>query len=163
MKIRHADRRDSTQLQMTPMIDIVFQLLVFFIMTFKIVLPEGDFNIRMPLPASDAPSAPSELPPLKLEMLADPAGELEKLRLGALEFNGEGRFLALHQHIRGLVGGDGGPGTASEQEVEINADYDLRYDYVIRAITALTGYIDANGTPHQLIQKVRLSPPKETP
>ena len=30
-------------LEMTPMIDIVFQLLVFFIMTFKIVSQEGDF------------------------------------------------------------------------------------------------------------------------
>ncbi|MEM8866338.1 MAG: biopolymer transporter ExbD, partial [Planctomycetota bacterium] len=37
MKIRHTDHRDKIQLQMTPMIDIVFQLLIFFIMTFKIV------------------------------------------------------------------------------------------------------------------------------
>lgn len=163
MKIRHADRRDRIELQMTPMIDIVFQLLVFFIMTFKIVLPEGDFNIRMPLPASDAPAAPSELPPLKLDMISDESGELAALRLGAIEFAGESRFLKLHQHIRGLVGGDGGPGTETEQEVEINADYELKYDFVMRAITALTGYIDENGTPHQLIQKVRLTPPSESP
>ena len=56
MKIRHADHRDRITLQTTPMIDIVFQLLVFFIMSFKIVLPEGDFNIRMPLPADEAPA-----------------------------------------------------------------------------------------------------------
>ncbi|TWT43204.1 ExbD/TolR family protein [Botrimarina hoheduenensis] len=163
MKIRHTDRRDRIELQMTPMIDIVFQLLVFFIMTFKIVLPEGDFNIRMPLPASDAPAAPSELPPLKLEMLADDQGKLRELRLGNLKFDGEGRFLALHQHIRGLVEDEGGPGTGVEQEVEINADYGLQYDFVMRAITALTGYIDPNGVPHQLIEKVRLSPPAEAP
>ena len=52
MKIRHTGREDKIQLQMTPMIDIVFQLLVFFIMTFKIILHEGDFNILMPLAPS---------------------------------------------------------------------------------------------------------------
>ncbi len=34
---------------MTPMIDIVFLLLVFFLFSFKIVVQEGDFNIRMPV------------------------------------------------------------------------------------------------------------------
>ncbi|MFT5528125.1 MAG: biopolymer transport protein ExbD, partial [Pirellulaceae bacterium] len=42
---------EEIELQMTPMIDIVFQLLVFFIMTFKIVAMEGDFNIKMPMAA----------------------------------------------------------------------------------------------------------------
>ena len=52
MQIRNANKAgEKIELQMTPMIDIVFQLLVFFIMTFKIVSMEGDFNIRMPAAA----------------------------------------------------------------------------------------------------------------
>ena len=53
MKVRHSSStgKDKIELQMTPMIDIVFQLLVFFIMTFKIVAQEGDFNIKMPVSA----------------------------------------------------------------------------------------------------------------
>ena len=53
MKVRNTSRRseENVELMMTPMIDIVFQLLVFFIMTFKIVAPEGDFNIKMPMAA----------------------------------------------------------------------------------------------------------------
>ena len=31
------------------MIDIVFQLLVFFLFTFRIATQEGDFNVKMPL------------------------------------------------------------------------------------------------------------------
>ena len=55
MKIRNTDGKgEKIELQMTPMIDIVFQLLVFFIMTFKIVAMEGDFNIRMPAAAPQA-------------------------------------------------------------------------------------------------------------
>ena len=59
MRVRNVQRRagEEIELQMTPMIDIVFQLLIFFIMTFKIIAPEGDFNIKMPL------SAPSDGPP----------------------------------------------------------------------------------------------------
>ena len=35
---------DNTGLNMTPMIDIVFQLLSFFIFTLKITTQEGDFK-----------------------------------------------------------------------------------------------------------------------
>ena len=53
MRFRRAGKigQEKITLQMAPMIDVVFQLLVFFIMTFKIVTLEGDFNIRMPLAA----------------------------------------------------------------------------------------------------------------
>ncbi len=54
MKIRNTHRPEKIELQMTPMIDIVFQLLIFFIMTFKIVEVEGDFNIKMPASAPTA-------------------------------------------------------------------------------------------------------------
>ena len=52
MRIRHAENIDKIELQMTPMIDIVFQLNIFFLFTFKIILPEGDFNIHMPSAAA---------------------------------------------------------------------------------------------------------------
>jgi biopolymer transport protein ExbD len=53
MKVRNSggNKSEKVEIPMTPMIDIVFQLLVFFIMTFKIVSQEGDFNIKMPLAA----------------------------------------------------------------------------------------------------------------
>ena len=61
MKIRHIGTTDEKiELQMTPMIDIVFQLLIFFIMTFKIVAQEGDFNIKMPLASSAGGAAGRE-------------------------------------------------------------------------------------------------------
>ena len=60
-----------------------------------------------------------------------------------------------------MVDDAGGPGTASELEVEIDADYNLNYDYVMRAITAITGYIE-NGQPHKLIERVKFTPPKRS-
>ena len=70
MRIRHRGRDDKIELQMTPMIDIVFQLNIFFLFTFKIVLPEGDFNMQMPSAAAARAAEPSELPPLRLVMKA---------------------------------------------------------------------------------------------
>ena len=104
MKIRHTGREDKIQLQMTPMIDIVFQLLIFFIMTFKIVLPEGDFNIRMPSAATTTFAQPTETPLLTLKLKANPDGSLASLAMGKRSLPD---FQALRNHIRGLIGSAG--------------------------------------------------------
>ncbi len=157
MKIRHADHREEIVLQMTPMIDIVFQLLVFFVFTFKIVLPEGDFNIRMPSAQASQSSEPSETPLLKVRLQANSDGSLNSVKLGDLVFDSETPFYQLQSHIRSLVGDDAGPGS-TEQEVELDCDYGLRYRYAINALTAITGYVDANGEQHKLVEKVRFAP-----
>ncbi|MCI0491554.1 MAG: biopolymer transporter ExbD [Planctomycetes bacterium] len=160
MRIRHHARDEKIELQMTPMIDIVFLLNIFFLFTFKIVLPEGDFNIRMPSAAAARAVEPSESLPLTLAMKAGPNGELADLQLAGRSFgNSRDTFARLHQHIRSLVDDSGGPGTANDQEIELDCDYDLHYDYVVRAITAITGYIE-NGQPHRLIDRIKFTPPE---
>jgi len=160
MKIRHADHRDVIKLEMTPMIDIVFQLLVFFVFTFKIVLPEGDFNIRMPAASASQSSQPSETPLLKVRLRAGGDGSLSSVQLGDLVFNGQAPFVQLQSHIRGLIDDAAGPGS-SDQEVELDCDYGLKYRYTMNALTAITGYFDENGQQHKLIEKVRFAPVTE--
>ena len=157
MKIRNTEHRESITLQMTPMIDIVFQLLVFFVFTFKIVLPEGDFNIRMPSSQASQQSEPSETPLLQVKLRAAPSGELAGVELGDLAFTGDAPFFQLHEAIRGMINDAGGPGS-TDQEVEIEADYDLKYRYAMNAITAITGEIDDNGEQHKLVERVRFAP-----
>ena len=157
MRIRNTEHRDKIVLQMTPMIDIVFQLLVFFVFTFKIVLPEGDFNIRMPSSSASQSSEPSETPLLQVKLRATPSGELAGVQLGDLSFTGEAPFLQLHEAIRGMINDAGGPGS-TDQEVEIEADYDLKYRYAMNAMTAITGEIDDNGEQHKLVERVRFAP-----
>ncbi len=158
MRIRHRGRDDKIELQMTPMIDVVFQLNIFFLFTFKIVLPEGDFNVQMPSAAAARAADPSEIPPLRLVLHAAPTGELADLQLSGRSFgNGRDAFAQLQNYIRTQVVAEGG--AADEQEVEIDADYNLNYDYVVRAITAVTGYVE-NGQPHKLIEKIKFTPPK---
>ena len=157
MRIRNTEHREHIVLQMTPMIDIVFQLLVFFVFTFKIVLPEGDFNIRMPAAQASQQSQPSETPLLRVRLRATPSGELAGVQLNDNAFSGENPFLQLHEEIRSLINDAGGPGS-TDQEVEIEADYDLQYRFTMTAMTAITGEIDSNGEQHVLVEQVRFAP-----
>ncbi len=160
MKVRHAEKAgDKIELQMTPMIDIVFQLLVFFIMTFKIVAPEGDFNIRMPI------AAPSEgkldellIPPIKVRLRATGTGHLAGIQMNE---KGLGRnFKALSMEIRQIVGDSTGPGHAEDVEVEIDADYALRFEYVMDAITAVSGYVGPDNNIVKICEKIKFAPPR---
>jgi biopolymer transport protein ExbD len=162
MRIRHHARDDKVELQMTPMIDIVFQLNIFFLFTFQIILPEGDFNIRMPAPNAARAADPSESLPMALVMKAGPNGELTDLRIDNRALGtDEAAFARLRQYVRDRITDAGGPGKAADQEIEIDCDYDLQYDYVIKAITAVTGYIDRNNQRHQLIERIKFTPPKK--
>jgi biopolymer transport protein ExbD len=162
MKVRHnkGGGDDKIELQMTPMIDIVFQLLVFFIMTFKIVSQEGDFNIKMPL-AAPAAGAPDDLqlPPMKVRLRAGAGGMLAGMSLNERSV---GTMEALRLEIIGLVGDERGPGSIQETaEVELDCDYGLRYEHVIQAITAVSGYIDETGNVVKLVEKIKFAPPRQ--
>src|SRR5438132_3138842 len=134
---------DKIPIDMTPMIDIVFQLLSFFCMTLRVSAAEGDFNIRMPLAAMSAGLPdPNQLPPMKVRMRADAGGNLVELTLNDRAFTGVDRFKALHQYIAALVG-EGN--LAASAEVEIDCDFNLKYEYVIEAITAVSGTLGPDG------------------
>jgi biopolymer transport protein ExbD len=162
MKFRHQNVvEDKVELQMTPMIDIVFQLLVFFIMSFKIAAQEGDFNVEMPLAAPSAGTPDDSLwPPLKLKLLADENGQL---RADGIQLNDRvfSDFAGLRSYIRSLLGDDAGPGSVKDGEVELDCDYQLRYTHAIDAVTAVSGYIDADGHVVKLIEKIKFAPPEK--
>jgi len=166
MRVRNVQRRagEEIELQMTPMIDIVFQLLIFFIMTFKIISPEGDFNIKMPMEApSVGPPKDEQLPPIKVRLTARSNGALAQVRFGARPL-GSGReaFDGLRQAVRDMVGDEPGPSTLDDVEVEFDCDYHLRYEYVIEAITAVSGYVD-EGRVVKIIEKIKFSPRRGGP
>lgn len=157
MKIRNKQEGVKNELQMTSMIDIVFLLLVFFIMTFKIVEQEGDFSIRMPLASKNKQSQSDDMNiPLKLRMESDTAGNLRSIRLNSKNLGTN--FQNLRNEIIGLVGNSAGPTSEDDgKEVEIDADYNLRYEYTIEAITMVTGQKSGKETV-KLIEKIKFAP-----
>ncbi|MEX2112275.1 MAG: biopolymer transporter ExbD, partial [Pirellulales bacterium] len=145
-------------LNLTPMIDIVFLLIIFFLFSFKIVAVEGDFNIRMP--AAGAGAAPLEPQlPIKVRLTADAEGNLSGIQMADRPL---ANFAALHEQVMSIVGNDAGPNAAAENtEAELNCDYNLKYQYVINAITAISGYVTPDGHIVKLIQKIKFAPPKK--
>ncbi|SMP40391.1 Biopolymer transport protein ExbD [Neorhodopirellula lusitana] len=162
MKIRNRESGQSNELNMTSMIDIVFLLLIFFVMTFKIVEMEGDFSIKMPLAGTSAGVVdPTDLG-LKLRLRSDGTGTLAGMALNDIEMgNGEDAFDQLRAKVTGMLGSsapveeEAGEGP----EIEIDTDYNLRYEYVIRAITAVSGYKDGDQVV-KLIEKIKFAKPR---
>ena len=58
------------------------------------------------------------------------------------------------------AGDDSGPGSIAEStEIELDCDYRLRFEYVINAITAVSGTI-RDGQIVKLIEKIKFAPPR---
>lgn len=160
MKAQPFQADNKFDINMTSMIDLVFLLMVFFIMTLKIGEQEGDFSIRMPLVGSGIGSGPPDTElPLKLRLRAGTNGELASMQLNEVTLGTS--FPSLHQTVVGLLGNRspsiGGAGEGPE--VEIDTDYNLRYEYVIEAITAVSGFREGNQT-IPLIDKIKFAPPR---
>jgi len=147
--------------QMAPMIDVVFQLLIFFMLTLKVVTPEGDFSINMPIGAP-APSNDELQPlPLKVRLTADANGELTGVQFNGRSLgNNDAAFERLNNEILGVIGKPGSPLT-NEMEVEIDADYGLHYRYTVQAISACTGKVNANGQPVKYIERINFASPRK--
>ena len=151
------------ELQLTSMIDVIFLLLAFFVMTFKIVVPEGDFNIKMPQAApSDGYPDPDAIQPIKIRLTSDLDGNLTNIYFEYIEKRPLGPdFGKLRTEAMQLVNPDAGPSSSGDPlEVEIEADPQLHYKYAIDAMTAVTGYRDEDGQIITLIEQVRFIPPK---
>lgn len=148
---------DEIKLNMTAMIDIVFQLLVFFIMTFKVVAMEGDFNIRMPLATTDAENIEEELPELiVVKLRAGDNGGIAGITVDDNDpFTSENRFGELTDYVEKRIAGDGNAESASKTEVEFDIDYGLKYGYTVKAIESVSGRVLPDGTIKKLIEKIK--------
>ena len=141
----------DVSIDMTPMIDIVFQLLAFFIFTLRIVSLEGDLSIQMPQrPAPRAASLTAALP-LKVELIAAADGSLARILLNGQDV---ADMAALRGRVVELAGGDAA--RAQELEADLHCDEGLAYQHAVAAVTALSGRRDAAGRIEPLIRKVRL-------
>lgn len=161
MKLRSSGREaEKIEPQMAPMIDVVFQLLIFFMLTLNIVEPEGDFNVNMPI--TNDSQASDELPmfDIKVRLVANEDGSLNTIRLGQVNLgNGPNVFAGLNNEILKIIGRPGNPIT-KDMEVEIEADYNLHFEYTLKAVSACTGRLDSSGN-HiiRYIEKIKFAPP----
>jgi len=169
MKLTKSSKSDEKiEMQMTPMIDMVFQLLIYFLVTFKISVQEGEFNIKMPKAASSGPPDPVQLPPFAITLRADDAGNLRSLSTPSQNLTVSDRnsarvaFAQLLGEVKDFCGqGNDANAFKEKLEAKISADPNLHYRYIISTITNVSGYRDRDGQIVRLIQNIQFEPPKE--
>ena len=159
MAVQREALSDKIAIDMTPMIDVVFQLISFFMFSLKVVSPEGDFDIRMPLGrAANAIMDDQQVPPIRVKLSAGPDGTLSGISMNG---NPITDFNDLQKKVVSLVGAGRGPDSlADKTEVEMDCDYGLNYADVVRAITAVSGTVQ-DGQVVELIKKIKFAPPKK--
>lgn len=146
-KRRRSRLKSEVEIQVTPMLDMAFQLLTFFIMTYNPSPIEGQFGLDL-LPekpqtqAAAASSSPTsnELPPdlrtLPTMLRADAAGRLAGLTLGESELDD---LEGLRTTLKGIVSD---PNLAFDQAT-IQVDPNLLYTELVQVIDV---FLDNNIT-----------------
>ena len=158
MKFSTKRGSEKAELQLTSMIDVIFLLLIFFVMTFKIAAQEGDFNVKMPIGGGPGSADTTELP-IKLRLRANADGELVDIVVNdSLTFGND--WTKLRGYILNVTGGNAPPTPEEGPEVEIDLDYNLRYSHVITAISTITGQRQGDQI-QRLVERIKFAPPRK--
>src|SRR5262245_32228724 len=146
---------DDVELNVTAMLDMAFQLLTFFILTFRPAPVEGQVLLRMPLPqpvagvqsgemAGDRASNPNplaELNTLVISAVANESGGLRQLAIGETTMNSS--LSTLDSKLGKLLGDEG----SAFQQVIIQVDSRLRYEELMQVIEVCTRQKLPSGQP----------------
>jgi biopolymer transport protein ExbD len=142
---RRRRMKDQVELNLAAMLDMAFQLLTFFILTFKPAPAEGQISLRLPPPqpvtnvkAAQAAGADTTntnpvagLNSLIISVTASPGGGIESLAIG------EGPVAGLSELDARLRAVLADPGTPFDQVI-IQAASGLRYEELMRVVDICT-------------------------
>lgn len=166
MKLGRRRKSEDLKINMTAMIDIVFQLLIFFILTFKVAALEGDFEVKMPLASTNPASMDEVLPTvIHVGLRAGVNRDIASIDIDdgtqALTFTQADMFQQLTGFVESVVAREGDPSMASEVEVEFDIDSELRYRFTVKGIEAVSGRVLPDGTVKKLVSKIKFTQPPE--
>jgi biopolymer transport protein ExbD len=161
MKFAKESELERLEFNMTPMIDVCFQLIIFFMLSMRLFSAEGDFSIQMPS-AAPQEGLPDEMqtPPVKVRLRADRKGKLAGIQIGQ---RAVANFKDLQRQVREISGLDRGPAaTAGGAEIELDCDYNLKFEYVVKTLTAVSGFLaEDKQTVVRMVDKIRFAPPRK--
>lgn len=156
---------DEVRLNMAAMLDMAFQLLAFFILTFRASPIEAQIELRLP----DSPqavasssvqmnSSPEELEdlnsPLPIELHSLPTGELEKIVIGSRVLKSEvpAEVIQLYrQEMQALFA------TPIFDSIVIRVGKELHYEPLMQVVDLCTKQKTSDGSP---MTKVSINPLK---
>ncbi len=164
MRFRNRRKADNTAADMTPMIDVVFQLLAFFVMTFKITALEADFNVKMPLSSSAVSPIDEVLPTIiQVNLRAGTERNISGIDVdtgsASQTFTGETMFQQLTTFVESTLAEEGDPSTSGGVEVEFSIDPELRYVWTVQAMESVSGKKLPDGKVQRLVEKIKFRNP----
>ena len=137
-------KHEEVTIQVAPMLDMAFQLLTFFILTYRPMPVEGQFTMNL-LPAAPAidmnaeapaqdqaqgnPDLPAALKTLTTNVVANADGGLERIVLGEAEFTNVDQ---LRDRLKEIVADK----TLPFDQAKIVVDPNLRYEELMKIIDA---------------------------
>jgi biopolymer transport protein ExbD len=134
---------EEVELNLAAMLDMAFQLLTFFILTFKPAPVEGQVNLRLPPPMAIAGAGgkdagadfsskdvPKAVTTLVISVFSNRDGSLGQLAVGETPVG----ISALENRLQTVFGDKSNP----FDQVIINVGPDLRYDELMRVIEICT-------------------------
>ncbi len=159
-RLRHSAAA-KLQLPIVPLMAVGFQLLMFLLLTQRTIRQEAGFEENLPTRVPSRRSADESNPPLiRVSLRSDAAGNLTQLALGSKSLgNDDAAFDRLSREILQLIVQPGNPLTQAV-EVEIDADYEVQYQHILRAVSYCTGRVDPQT--RQLVryvEKIKFAPP----
>lgn len=150
-KKRHSE--GGVELNLAAMLDMAFQLLAFFIMTFKPAPIEGQINLKLPPPqpvagaknAKKAGEDESSNDPVKnlnsliITIFSTPNGRIATMAVGEANVAGTP---ALEGRLKQVLGPESG---ASFDQVILQVSSKLKYDELMKVVDVCTRQTLANG------------------
>ena len=154
--MRHKKKRgghENVELNLAAMLDMAFQLLAFFILTFKPAPIEGQINLKLPPPQpvtnvnsgqqaganEQNNSAVKGLNSLVISIFSTAGGKIATMAIGEGSVTG---LTALENRLKGVLGPESG---ASFDQVVIQVSSRLKYEELMRVVDVCTRQTLANG------------------
>ncbi|MGL4460605.1 MAG: ExbD/TolR family protein [Planctomycetia bacterium] len=136
------------ELNLTSMLDVVFNILAFFVMTFSPPKPEANFDVNLPPPKKEeavasAQELPTEIEPeafndVTIYLTATPDGKVATVSIeGVVVQNG---LRGLSRELERLVGAKNVSAKSAEEKVSVAnivASKNLKYQNLVGAVDAL--------------------------
>ncbi|MDO4630618.1 MAG: biopolymer transporter ExbD [Planctomycetia bacterium] len=159
---RKREPSKRVQSDMTPMIDMVFQLLIFFILTLNIVDPEGDFYLRLPKPGSaQAQQNDMMTKPLRITLVSNTDGDLTRVHVGNKACKMRTSTDPDENDVRAKIRAEMGNAAGAPEDFEIELGWggpgatSLKYRYVLKMVGICTGEREPDGSVKTLVQKIK--------
>ena len=132
--------KEGVELNLAAMLDMAFQLLTFFILTFKPAPVEGQNELRMPPPLPTRVIADQPPGALFVSIFSTPDGQMQSLWIGENQVAGTKQ---LDQQLRQVFHDPGNP----FGQVIIQVDRRLQYEQLMKVIDVCSRQTLVNGQP----------------